>query len=220
MCRIKDVLMNKCVILFLFCCVLLIPSIQASGQTKTEHAAWLFLSAEQSLSKKCALSADVQARSATHLDYLTVLLLRPGLVYKITEKQSATVGYAYSGSWEKEAGAKTYTLENRIWEQYEVDGRVGRIELTNRLRLEQRFIQKEKDVFAQRLRYFIKTRIPLATDKDFTKGWYAGLQNELFLNVQNKENINNKTFDQNRLNGALGYRFSKSWDVEAGYLYR
>lgn len=205
------------VFFILFFSVLLHP---AQAQTKTENAGWLYLSTEKKLIGKWGLSADVQLRSANHLDYLMVLLLRPGIVYNITEKQSATLGYTYFATWEREESKKTFTPEHRIWEQYQVEGMIGKTEMTNRFRLEQRFIQQDEDVFAQRFRYYIKAQVPLATDKEFTKGWYVGLQNELFLNVQNKEKINNDFFDQNRLYGALGYRLSRKCDLEAGYLYR
>jgi hypothetical protein len=47
---------------------------------------------------------------------------------------------------------------------------------------------------------------------------FAALQNELFFNVQNKKQLNGSLFDQNRAYLALGYRVSKSFDIEAGYL--
>jgi len=58
-------------------------------------------------------------------------------------------------------------------------------------------------VIAQRFRYFIKKKVPLTTDKDFRKGRYAGLKNDLLPNVQNTKGIDIKTFDQNRLNSAI-----------------
>jgi hypothetical protein len=44
------------------------------------------------------------------------------------------------------------------------------------------------------------------------------LQNEVFGNIQNNAKVNNHVFDQNRAYVALGYRFSKRMDIEAGYL--
>jgi hypothetical protein len=49
-------------------------------------------------------------------------------------------------------------------------------------------------------------------------GIFAALQNEVFLNLQHKDQLNGKVFDQNRAYLALGYRFSKKFDLEAGYL--
>lgn len=48
--------------------------------------------------------------------------------------------------------------------------------------------------------------------------FYTTLQNEAFLNVQNKENLTGHIFDQNRLLVAEGYRVSQKLDMEIGYL--
>jgi hypothetical protein len=52
------------------------------------------------------------------------------------------------------------------------------------------------------------------------KVFFAAVQNEVFLNVQNKDEVNGSLFDQNRAYGAAGYRFSPKVDVEAGYLHQ
>ena len=54
--------------------------------------------------------------------------------------------------------------------------------------------------------------------KAFTKGVFAALQNEIFVNMGNTANVNGKFFDQNRLYLALGYRLRSAFDLEAGYL--
>ena len=207
---------KQLVFLFLF----VSNAMAGTAQTKTERAGWLFLSARQKLNSKWSVSADLQARSTDQFRQLTVVLLRPGLVYNITEKQSATLGYTYFGTWDHEADNTAYMPEHRIWEQYQIDNTWGKVKITNRFRLEQRFIQKEQDVFSQRFRYSIRNLIPLSSAKDFLKGPYLVAQNEIFFNVQNKNVINQKIFDQNRLYGAVGYRLSKQWDLEAGYMYR
>ena len=47
---------------------------------------------------------------------------------------------------------------------------------------------------------------------------FVALQNELFFNIQNNDDLNGSAFDQNRAYLAAGYRFSKKMDIEAGYL--
>ena len=76
-----------------------------------------------------------------------------------------------------------------------------------------------EEVFTQRLRYFVRSIIPLEQQKNtFSKGFFAAIQDEIFLNIQNKEKINNSFFDQNRIYGAIGYRFSARVDLETGYM--
>ena len=117
-------------------------------------------------------------------------------------------------------GSKNSTNENRIWEQYIFSLKIGRTLMQNRFRLEQRFIQRStNDVFAQRLRYFARAIIPVKKQKDsFYQGVFVALQDEIFMNIQNKNNINNSFFDQNRIYGAVGYRVNSKLDLEVGYM--
>lgn len=116
--------------------------------------------------------------------------------------------------------------------------------LTVRARLEQRFIPRYRPedgqlvrtghARASRLRYFARSVIPLSGRRpaetaasraagappqtSFTKGLFCSLQNEVFLNLGDKAAVNGKVFDQNRAYAAMGYRVSKQFDVELGYL--
>jgi uncharacterized protein DUF2490 len=52
----------------------------------------------------------------------------------------------------------------------------------------------------------------------FEKGFFASVQNEIFANLGDPSAVNGKFFDQNRAYFSLGYRFSKQFDLEAGYM--
>lgn len=190
------------------------------SQTNTANG-WLVSSHEQELAKGWSLLSDLQIRSADHLQYLETVLIRPAIQYKLNDKHRVALGYAYLGNWERDGPEKGFELEHRAWQQYLVEGKLNKTEVTNRLRLEQSFLQQESDYdFSQRLRYYLRFQVPLSNDKEFKRGAFIGLQNEIFLNIQNKEKVNNNLFDQNRALAGIGYRFSDVLDVEAGYLYR
>lgn len=187
---------------------------------QTENTGWIFINHQQKLTPKFDLLFDAQLRSADHFDYLTTLLLRGGLSYNFNKKHSAALGYVYKGDWEHDdMGGIAYTLENRIFEQYLYQFKIHHIEFNVRARLEQRFVKDEQVDFSQRARAYASMQLPLLTDSAFTRGWFLGLQNELFVNVQHKERVNHSFFDQNRPYVALGYRFSKKIDTQLGYLY-
>lgn len=173
------------------------------------------------LNEKWGLHLDVQVRSADQWDGVRNSLVRPGATYFINKSSNATVGYLHVNTYLKQDGASNNTLtEHRIWEQYIFAHRIKPIYAQHRFRLEQRFIETAgDDVFSQRLRYFFRFVLPILDTKEtFAKGPFVAMQNELFFNIQNKDKLNGKLFDQNRAYGAVGYRFSKSFDLEAGYL--
>lgn len=201
-------------------CLFLLIFEQTSAQT-IEHNGWLFWSHQQKISERWQFSADVQVRSADKAGYVNTLLIRPGIGYKIADNQTVTVGYTYFGTWDKENDHKIYEPESRIFEQFQIENEIQRTEITNRFRFEQRFLDQQKSkAFAQRLRYYVQAQIPIIANPLFTKGLYLSIQNELFLNVQGKDQVNNNFFDQNRSYAGPGYRFSENLDLEIGYMFR
>ncbi|RDC56279.1 DUF2490 domain-containing protein [Pedobacter chinensis] len=200
--------------------LVLLLMITLRSYSQTEDTGWIFLSHAQKLSDKFDLRADLQARSSHKLDYLSALLLRSALSYNLTEKNSVAIGYAFFGQWDEKDGEKLYSPEHRIYQQYLYSFKAGKNELNVRFRLEQRFVREEDDInFSQRARAFLSSQIPISANSDFTKGMYAGLQNEIFLTIQNKEKVNGSIFDQNRSFASVGYRWSKKIDTEFGYMY-
>jgi hypothetical protein len=182
-----------------------------------ENSAWLFLSHTHELNKKFDILADVQLRSKNQITYFSALLLRTALNYKFNKQQAVALGYAYKGDWEVEDGVKEFLPEHRIYQQYLHNFTLERIEMMIRGRLEQRFVKADRYQFSQRARILLSAQIPLLADQDFTHGIYANLQDEVFLNVQNRENVNGSFLDQNRPYASAGYRFSKKLDMELGY---
>jgi hypothetical protein len=196
--------------------------VKPSFAQTNEFSGWGAWFHSQKLSQHWGLHLDAQFRSADNISYLKNTLIRPGVTYHFNKSSSATVGYLFTYTHNKTATANTYRPEHRIWEQYIKSHKIGKnTQLSHRLRLEQRFVTKlgtQNEYFAQRLRYFARAVVPLKKDSVFTRGAFVGLQNEVFMNVQNKHKVNNHFFDQNRAYAAIGYRFSKMVDLETGYL--
>ena len=210
-------LAKKCLQLIL----ILILSSRLSAQTTQENSGWFAWFNTYRLSHRWGLYFDGQVRSADNWSYVRNLLLRPGVTYFFDSKNNITVGYAYIGSYNRlPEPSKNSLSEHRIWEQYIYLTKIGRVSLQNRFRLEQRFIERQtENLFSQRLRYFVRAIIPLQKQNGpFSEGLFAALQNEIFLNVQNKDDINGSVFDQNRIYGAVGFRFNPKLDLEVGYM--
>lgn len=193
----------------------------AQAQTTQEFSGWGAWFHTQKFSEHWGLAFDAQFRSADDWKYLKNPLIRPGVSYYFKKNSFATVGYLFTGTHRVTDTENTFRVEQRIWEQYIYTHKIQRTTVMHRFRLEQRFVEKQgasDAFFAQRLRYFIRGVIPTHKTTDFSKGTFVGLQNEVFVNVQNKDKTNNAFLDQNRAYAAFGYRFSKKIDLEAGYL--
>ncbi|TKC13218.1 DUF2490 domain-containing protein [Pedobacter polaris] len=193
-----------------------------SAQTQIQNSGWLFILNSTKLSEKWGIHFDLQARSADNWSYLRNVLIRPGITYYINNRNNATIGYLLATTKTETFGAPDInTNEHRIWEQYIFTHKLKSSFITHRGRVEQRFIEQANgnDIFAQRFRYFFRLMLPLQGKVGvFDKGAFVALQNEVFLNIQNKELLNDSLFDQNRFYIAGGYRFSKKLDLEVGYL--
>ncbi|MBS7564166.1 DUF2490 domain-containing protein [Mucilaginibacter sp. Bleaf8] len=210
------------IILFVFISSQLLIGKAVLAQTKHEHSLWGAWFHTQRFSKHWGAMFDIQMRSADDVEYLRHTLLRPGVSYYFNNRQFTTLGYLYTYTRNQTDAGKTFRPEHRIWQQFIQAHTVHKnIAVQHRFRLEQRFVgslNTQDAFFAQRLRYFIRGVIPFKRDSTFSKGMFLGLQNEVFTNVQNKDKVNGSFFDQNRAYAALGYRFNKSVDIEAGYL--
>ncbi len=204
--------------------ILLFVSIgyQIKAQNTIQNSGWLIYVHTQKLSHKFGLGFDFQLRSADKFDYVKAFVFRPSINYFINEELSATAGFGHFINNQKINGhVNSKSQEEMVWEQFAINSKIHFITLTNRFRLEQRFIERANHaVFSERLRYALQLQIPLYQPKgeETDKGFFLYFQNEVFLHLQNKDQLNNHTFDQNRAYAALGYKFSPKLDLETGYL--
>jgi len=195
---------------------------------QSQFSGWLATFATIKTGKKTSVHADIQWRSSAQVEHMQTLLIRTGLNYHLNKQWTATAGYAYTYNRRNVNDVSGYAPEHRIWEQLQYGHRLNLLSMSHRLRLEQRFIgqstvennelKTDSYSYVNRIRYYIKTTAPFRRQKTFTRGMFALLQEEVFLNFGNTDNANGKTFDQNRVFLALGYRLNTSFDIEAGYM--
>lgn len=197
---------------------------------QSQFAGWLATFNTFKTGKKTSIHNDIQWRSTDEVKHMQTLLLRVGLNVALNKNLVATGGYAYISNRRSVGSVTGYAPEHRIWEQLIVNHRISRAFTAHRFRLEQRFISKsvvennnivnDGSVFANRFRYFFRSVLPLKKEASFARGAFVALQNEVFVNIGNKANVNGEFFDQNRLYLAAGYRLSPRLDLETGYLYQ
>jgi hypothetical protein len=202
--------------------ILVTAGLTVSAQTEQQTTGWLMFMNSTKVNKKWGMHLDVQLRSSDDFSHVRNVMFRPGITHYINDKNEVTLGYLLNETYTFQDVAPDYHLtEHRIWEQYLFKHKIKAIAGSHRFRVEQRFLERQnaENLFAQRFRYFFRFLIPLAKEKvNFQSGTFLAVQNEVFLNIQNKGQLNNHFFDQNRAYVAAGYRFSRKLDVEAGYL--
>lgn len=215
-------------LLYLTLYVLLIfTSLNGKAQQNAFNG-WLGLFNTYKVNEKIGISFDAQFRSNAQVKQFQTIILRPGINFNFNKNVFAALGYALVESRRTIGNVSALAPEHRIWEQLQASHPVGFTRLTHRFRLEQRFISRavvqnnalhtSGNVFANRFRYFVRDIIPFSMSRKFVKGFYAALQNEVFINIGDQSHVNGKYFDQNRAYVSTGYRFSPMLDAETGYL--
>ncbi len=174
---------------------------------------WLMYFGMNRVSDKLSIHTEIQYRNHTLVpNNVEQLLLRTGLNYHFSDKAFVTAGYAYIPSYIYESEQKSpETREHRIWQQFILTNKIGRVKFEHRYRIEQRWVNKEyKNRFRYRLMLFVPLNKPIIEEKSI----FLALYDEVFVNAK-------KTFfDRNRLYGALGYQFDKDTSMQIGMMHQ
>ena len=173
---------------------------------------WLIYIGNKKLNKGFDIHNEVQYRNYNAIGDLEQLLIRIGLGYNLTENNNNVLlgyGYILSKNYIDETDDKTSVEEHRIFQQFTTKLNIGKVGISHRYRLEERFVESD---FKMRFRYFLGLKIPLQNKENGTNSFYLSAYNEIFLNTKSA------VFDRNRIYGGLGYQFSKDLRFELGYM--
>jgi Protein of unknown function (DUF2490) len=165
----------------------------AQSQTNTQTG-WLASFNTFKINSKFSVHLDVQARSTDDYEQWQTFLFRPGLNMNVGKNKIVTAGYAFIPNRFSSGGISGLLPEHRLWQQFIVIQPVKKaVSIQHRFRFEERFIpvaeakdgslEKKETLFATRLRYFARSVIPLQNNDSFTRGLFAALQNEVFVNT-------------------------------------
>lgn len=221
-----------------FLATLLTSHFSANAQ-QTRHSGWGFSLNTFRLNEKFTFFFDTQLRSTDKWARTETFIFRPAIGYALNKQTILSFGIAsitnwrelkYIGPADEDATIRDGVPDNRIWQQLTINKPFGTSSLQHRLRLEERTIgtlEKEGENILKknpklnaRFRYFTRYIQPFSKSKSFQKGMYWALQNEFFFNTIGAKYANNKVFDQSRTYGGIGYRVSKQFDLELGYMFQ
>jgi hypothetical protein len=139
---------------------------------------------------------------------VAVLLVRPAIGYQLTKNFSVWQGYAWVPTFHPQM-----TEESRIFQQLLLHNRIKKLSLTNRVRLEERFIQGAGGT-SVRGRHMLRGSIPIADSEKWS--WVA--YNELFINLNSTPQGPLAGFDQNRTFVGINRKLNRHTNMEAGYM--
>ncbi len=202
-----------------------------SAQTKTINTnttSWFAYVGSHKFADKWSLHIEAQLRRSDFFSNSMQVLLRPGLIYHITDNTTLSGGYCYVTTDPYGVlPAKVSFPENRTWQQLQFKSNHGMTELLHRFRLEQRWVhapvanssgvfEPGDAVYTNRVRYMAKASIPFKGKVIHDKSLYATVSNELMISWG--KNVKLNTFDQNRVFVGLGYKIPNIGRLEGGYL--
>jgi hypothetical protein len=183
-------------------------SARASDDLQTGWSAWFNT---HKFNDRWSLISDVHVRTADDWSSVRTGIARVGGSYALTKSISLGAGYAYIGTYSP--GGRDLS-EHRLWQQAVHRTTFGDIAVSQRLRLEQRRLERltGSDLDSWRLRYQLRLTKPLG------ERWYVTAQNEAFAHLSGRRQLTGKAFDQNRASLGFGWKATPAVDVEAGYL--
>ena len=206
---------------------LLLISIFSRAQAP-EFTGWLTSFNSIHLHNNWGLQADAQIRSNDQWKALQLFVWRLGLTIRLNKHTILGAGYIYSDEREVIDGVSGFALEQRAYQEIIVSHKLAPVNLIHRLKIEERFlpdpelingkVESTGHLYTTRLCYLLRSVLPLSHQKNFEKGFYLVLQNDIFLNLTNFETVNGYVFDLNRLSPAVGRGFNPNTELELGYI--
>lgn len=209
--------------------VLLISALSFSQKIISPQThGWIMYTGNHKITERWGIHTEYQWRRADVFNDWQQSLLRLGVDYYTKQNTQMTLGYGWIRSYQYgDQPIAHANNEHRIWETYYMKNKIGRVDVQHRYRLEQRFIENwvknpegsfDKDgfLFRQRVRYRFLITVPLSRKELKDNTLFLAVYDEPFLGFG--KGIGKNIVDQNRLYGAIGWRFNKNVNVQLGYL--
>jgi hypothetical protein len=193
------------------------------AQTKTVNnisQSWTSLNTTIRLSNHWGLIADAHIRRTNFLADPNFYFLRTGVQYWVNDHFSITAGIGKMWVAPTTPNWQHFAVENRIYQQALLTSKLGQVGMLQRIRNEQRWIEKITDdkftgeyKFSNRIRYLLAFNIPIFNNPHYPS---ISLSDELMIQF-GKEIVYN-TFDQNRLFLGIRQPLSKILNFDFGYM--
>jgi hypothetical protein len=204
---------------------------KADAQTRQpvyNNIAWGCYFGDHKLSDKWGIHTEYQWRRTDFGLTWQQSLARVGVNYQLHPRVMLTLGYGLIHTFSygdlpisrlNNAGMAQIFPEHRIYQDVLVTDKIGKVEMSHRFRLEQRymglFYDNENNRIAGKWKLFNRLRYRIRLAYPITEKWYVHGYDELFIGFG--KDVGYNIFDQNRVNLGFGYKFNKQGKIEAGY---
>ncbi len=214
----KEILKQLFTTLFVFLYAFLFSQVDSKNITYSNQQ-WLQCYNRLKLSEKYTLVSDGSFRWKNELKDYSLALLRTGISYNFYENNSAAIGIASTLSYSADKMSK---MELRGWQEFILNQAIARLNISNRIRLEERYFKNIANNefssgynFNYRFRYRFFISIPLNNNIIKERTISVNIGDEIFINF-GKEIIYN-LFDNNRIIAGLSYQLNKKTSVSLNY---
>ncbi|KFC22996.1 hypothetical protein IO90_05420 [Chryseobacterium sp. FH1] len=150
-------------------------------------------------------------RDYTVIDYYET---KGGIGYNFIKNNQIFAGIGRYGTYEK---MKISQEELRVWLQYTLTQKLGKLKLDHRVRAEQRYFyasQTGEHTRANRFRYRLSAIVPINNDKVQEETFFVNAFEEIFLGPVDPNFKRNRTF------AGFGYQFNNSLSITSGYMFQ
>lgn len=205
----------------LFLCLFNISFAQQKKEVQTQHHFWWSINSSIKLHKQWSAIADMHIRRTDYLKNNNFYYTRIGAAYNINKNLQVSLSGGHMWLANKTATTELFVNENRLVEQVLFTQPVGKIQLSQRLRIEQRWIQKvagneltDDYRFSTRYRYQLALGIPISKNRYVPT---LAFSDELLM--QSGKDIVYNSFDQNRLFAGIRQQVTTSLAFDLGYMH-
>jgi hypothetical protein len=190
----------------------------AQHNTSHTNMVWVGYYNTFSINKNWSLLTDAQIRTREWTRNWSQMLVRSGLNYRINDRLSITGGFAFFKNAQYADKRPIFKNEFRPWQELVYQSKLKMVNLTQRLRGEQRFQQQvindqktQTSQFFFRLRYRFEAQLPLQSNK------LAFLvADEIMVNPGYIHNA--LFFDQNRSFAGLNIKLQANTALQLQYV--
>jgi hypothetical protein len=195
--------------------LMLLPSPCRAQNPEDELGNWLIYNGTIRFNPKWSIFTEAQLRLWEVVSNPNEAFVRVAGHYNFTPDALAGFGYLRAASWTFEDGDRERT-EDRLYQQFTAWHGWARTRFEHRYRLEQRWFYEETgNRYSTRARYRLQITSPLNRKSMEPGAYFLNFYEEIFINFDAA-----RSFDQNRLYGALGYQFTPLSNLQLGLLWQ